>query len=736
MKQAVFLFLVSLLLLPAGFAASPEGSVIGVPISLADSLLNFLNTAKEDTIEIKTLNKLSRQYINTGRYDEAIQLAQKAQQHAEKLGFKMGLGDAFSNIGVAYCYLGVNDKSRDNHRKALAVRKEINDRQGVAGSYNNIGLVYLNESNYEKTLENYFKSLKIKEEIGDRKGLTSSYNNIGVIYLKQKKYEKALDIFTKSLKICEEIDDKTGIAMANGNIGLVYFGKDNFKKSLESQLKSFKIREKIGDKLGMTLTLANIGNIYINQNDYRMALDIYFQGLKIDKEIGNNHGTAISYGNIGSCYLQMAEFEKSFQYLNKALDLYKQDEDNEGLDNVYWILSDLCSKKGDFKKAFEYQKLYSDTKDTILNEESNKQLTEMNSKYESERKDNDLIKKDAEIMKQQADGEKQIILRNAFILGFILVLVLAFFIFRGYRQKQRANRLLDEKNGKITDSINYAKRIQESILPPLQEMKKFLPESFVLYQPKDIVSGDFYWFHKSAYPAIHLRDGEASKANTNSLSGEDGGGHILIAAVDCTGHGVPGAFMSMMGYNLLEQVVKKHNIYQPSLILNELSKLVVESLRQTDQIGKVNDGMDIALVSLVKNTESSQGEKESQSPLYSHLEYAGAHNSLYLIRNGILHETKADKASIGYSFDKSFSFANHKIMLEKGDCLYIFSDGFADQSGGPDNEKFYYQPFRELLIEISHLSMEEQKKKLQTVFSEWKGSKDQIDDMLVIGLRV
>jgi len=706
---------IALLFAPYEAIGTPEKN--SPPNKLTDSLLLVLKTAIDDSNKVNTLNLLSRQYSNTGNYNQAIIIGHQAQAIAQKIDYKMGQGNAYSNIGVVYWHQGEYDAALESHLNALEIRKKINDKQGVAGSYNNIGLVYLNQSNYEKTLENYFKSLKIKEEIGDKKGMANSYNNIGVIYLKQKNYTKALDIFTKSLTICKEISDKQGTAMAYGNIGLVYFYENDFKKSLDSQLEGFKIRKTIGDKQGMTLSLTNIGNIYINQSDYRMALDIYFQGLNIDREIGNKRGECVSYNNIGTCYMQMADYEKALQYLNKALTLCKDLEDNGELEDVYSALSDLYGKKGDYKQAFYFQKLYSDIKDTILNEESSRQLTEMNSKYESEKKDKQLIKKDAEITKQQVEKEKQIILRNAFIMGFLLVLVLAFFIFRGYRQKQKANKLLDEKNEKITDSINYAKRIQDSVLPPIVEIKKQLPESFVLYKPKDIVSGDFYWFY-----------------NPSPL--ENGRGEILLAAVDCTGHGVPGAFMSMMGYNLLEQVVKKHHILQPAMILNELSKLIVESLRQTDQLGKINDGMDIALISLTRNAESIGSGKGNDNPLFCQLEYAGAHNSLYLIRNGVLHETKASRSAIGFSLEKSFRFTNHTIPLEKGDCCYIFTDGFVDQKGGPDNEKFYYQPFRELLVEIHPLSMEEQKQKLEKVFSEWKGNSEQVDDMLVIGFRV
>ena len=263
---------------------------------------------------------------------------------------------------------------------------------------------------------------------------------------------------------------------------------------------------------------------------------------------------------------------------------------------------------------------------------------------------------------------------------------------------EKQKHLLEEKNLKITDSIYYAQRIQQAILPSQKMISSILPDSFIFFRPKDIVSGDFYW----AY-AIDKHQ-------------------VLFAAVDCTGHGVPGALMSIMGYNLLEQVVKENKIYQPALILDELSKLVVNTLKQTDEVGSIKEGMDIALCKINYKTYE--------------LEYAGAHNSLNLIRNGILTETKANQRSIGFASANSLKFNNHKIKLEKGDNFYIFSDGYADQFGGNGHQKFFYKPFRELLVEIHQLSMENQQQKLEKVIFEWKGKRDQTDDILIIGVRV
>jgi serine phosphatase RsbU (regulator of sigma subunit) len=468
----------------------------------------------------------------------------------------------------------------------------------------------------------------------------------------------------------------------------------------------------MGDKPGAAGVYNNIGVVYMYLNDYEKSLEYHFKVLKIREETNDVLASAGSYHNIGNVYIKQNKLKEAYYYLTHSLQIFKQVGFKEGIKDTYSSLSDLYDKSGDYKKACEYDKLYIDLKDSLLNEKSSRQIVEMNAKYDSEKKDKALITKDTEIAKQQAETEKQNLQRNAFIIGLVLVLVLAFFIFRSYRQKRTANELLKEKNGlietqkklveeknnKITDSLTYAKRIQQAILPTQELVKLILPQSFIFFKPKDIVSGDFYWMH-----AINKDE-------------------ILFTVVDCTGHGVPGALMSIIGYNLLEQVVKEHHIYEPAMILKEVSKLMKDSLKQNDESAEVKDGMDIALCKI--NYQNKE------------LEYAGAHNSLYLIRNGILTETKADRRSVGISHSKSDSFLNHKIKLEKEDCLYIFSDGYADQKGGAENKKLFYSTFKELLVTIHQLPLEEQKEYLKKTITEWIGNKEQIDDMLIIGVKI
>lgn len=266
---------------------------------------------------------------------------------------------------------------------------------------------------------------------------------------------------------------------------------------------------------------------------------------------------------------------------------------------------------------------------------------------------------------------------------------------------EKQKKEIEKKNSSITESINYAKRIQEAILPGDSIVKKSLPESFVFYKPKDIVSGDFYWIF-------------------------DAGDRVLFSAVDCTGHGVPGALMSIIGHSMLEKVVKEYGLLKPSLILNALSKELARTLNPNQLENKhddIKDGMDLAICSIFKN-----GDK---------VEFAGAYNPLYIVRNQEILEIKSDRLQIGrLNYTKGESFSNKELKLEKNDVLYIFSDGFVDQKGGPKKKKFYYQPFRELLIEIHKLPMQEQKVKLQEQILNWKGDLEQTDDICIIGVRV
>jgi serine phosphatase RsbU (regulator of sigma subunit) len=351
-----------------------------------------------------------------------------------------------------------------------------------------------------------------------------------------------------------------------------------------------------------------------------------------------------------------------------------------------------------------------------VNEANTKKSVQAEMNYEFEQKQTaekaEQDKKDAIV---EQDRKKQEVIRNSFIAGFLLMLALAFFIFRGYRQKQKANEiitqqkeevekqktiveqqkaLVEEKNKDILDSITYAKRLQDAILPPLSIINQYLPESFVLYKPKDIVAGDFYWMERV-------------------------GDTILIAAADCTGHGVPGALVSVVCSNALNRTVKEFKITEPGKILDKVRELVLETFEKSES--NVQDGMDISLCCLNMQTREMQ--------------WSGANNALWYIQNNELKEINPDKQPIGKT-DKPAPFNTHKLQLQKGDTLYLFTDGYADQFGGEKGKKFKYKQLQQLITDNAQSIMEKQKAVLENKLNEWKGNLEQVDDVLVIGIRV
>ena len=269
-------------------------------------------------------------------------------------------------------------------------------------------------------------------------------------------------------------------------------------------------------------------------------------------------------------------------------------------------------------------------------------------------------------------------------------------VVRQKEEVERQGRKVVELYKNVTDSIRYAKRLQESILPPDERIREMLPQSFVLYRPKDIVSGDFYWI-------------------------DEVNGKVVFAAVDCTGHGVPGAFMSLVGYNGLNQSIKERGLTRPSEILRDLNRIAYDTLHKDRDKFLVRDGMDLALCTLDR--------------AHGVLEYAGANCPLYLVRNGELQQYAPDKMAIGGAELNGRAFTDHRIRLETGDMVYLFSDGYPDQFGGEKGKKFLYRRFRELLVSISHEPMERQRALLQDALQHWRGGHDQVDDILVIGMR-
>jgi len=628
---------------------------------------------------------------------------------------------------------------------SLKISEELKDKEGISISIGKMGVVYRSQGNYPKALDYYLKALKIAEDSGNINLIATWVGNIGIFYDEQKDYSTALSYYFKALKMAEDLGNKKHIGAWLGNIGNVYMMQKDYSKTLEYYYRALKTADELGDKNGMAIWLGNIGMVYAEQglaaselsvrkNLINQALEYSLKALKAAEDIGYKHLEANTLSIIGSLYTKKSETESgknknhalkmAEDYLLRALSLSKEIVALNTVKDSQQFLSELYSASGKYDKALEYYKNYVTVKDSIYNEENTKKQTRTEMNYEFEKKEAlakaEQEKKDAISIEQLRRKNQQ---RNAFMGGFGLTLLLAGSIFFSLQQNKKKNKIItiqklevEEKNRHITDSITYALRIQTAILPPDKMVKEYLKNSFVLYLPKDIVAGDFYWLE-----AIQFADETISKsANEKSLVVNTSDNQlILFAACDCTGHGVSGAMVSVVCHNALTRSVREYGLIQPAAILDKTADLVQENFEKSEE--KIEDGMDISLCAYY--------------PKRNKMQWAGANNSLWLIRNGQIIEYKADKHRIGKYDNKKF-YTNYEIDLMKDDTIYLFSDGYHDQIANDGEMKLTRKGFKNILLSIQDKTMDGQRKELINLHKQWKGQIEQIDDICIIGVRV
>jgi serine phosphatase RsbU (regulator of sigma subunit) len=485
-------------------------------------------------------------------------------------------------------------------------------------------------------------------------------------------YQRALDVFIETAY-------KKGIATVYNNIGVIYAGLGNTAIKHGNKMEAF-------------------------QSYFPKALVNYEQAFKIKQEINDRNSYAGSYMNLASVYKDMWKFNESRAYFNNALSLAKELGSKEDIRDSYFGLAELDSITGNFNGAFNNYKLYVMYRDSVHNDENTNEMLKSQMNFDFEKKQ--AIEKAEQEKKEalhKAELSKQRTQRNALFAGVGLLMLLAIVSYRSFLNKKKShaelelkNKIIEEKNKDITDSINYAKQIQQAILPTTGALWTAFKDHFVLYKPKDIVSGDFYWF--------------TEKQDKH-----------FLAVVDCTGHGVPGAFMSMMSSATLNHIVNDKGVYESNKILDMMHTAIRVALNQEG--GQNRDGMDIGLCVLDKKNRK--------------LFYSGAMRSLYMVRNGELDIVKGDRRSIGGVTSEGLQpFTCHEIDLVESNMFYLTSDGYVDQFGGAEGKKFREKQFHELLRKIYEKPMKEQKAILESEFVSWKGPLEQVDDVCVVGVRV
>lgn len=716
LSKRSYLYLIFLIVFSPAFGQKKERP---------DSLLSLIKTSTDDSIVAHTCNKIAFFYIHS-HPDSAAKYLTISRKIASQKKLIKALSYNYTLTGNLNYWDGKTDTAFYYYTKAFETDNAIGDSSSLISDRMHLSKIYSSKGDIDKALENLFAGLEIAKKIGDSKQEGDCLFALAVLYDRQDLPEKAIKFCENAVEIQKRIGDSAGMAYSYHRMGLAYEGLKKYDKALEKLQASFEIRKKLKAVAQYGASLNGIGLVYMDKKEYQKALKNFYDAYKYWSEANDKEGIVIATGNLGEISLRMGDEENALKYL---LESYQRADEIHSLSfqkGSARAIAGIYYKQGKYKLAYDFFSKYSNLRDTLFSDENADRIAQMQSKYESEQKEQKIKLLTQEGLLQQSEITKKKLILNAISIAVILLVVLIVMSFRNIRQKQKANQQLQSayseiehknehlievykelelnrdavagKNKEITDSIKYAKRLQEAILPGNDFVTKLFPDSFVLYKPKDIVSGDFYWF-------------------------EHWGNKKLFAAVDCTGHGVPGAFMSIVGYNQLNQAVNESGLSKPNLILNALNKGVTRALKQSIEGSTVKDGMDIALCAYDESTGM--------------LEYAGAYNSLWMIRGGQLTEVKADKKPIGVFIGEELKpFHNYEIKVEKGDCVYVFTDGYADQFGGEKGKKFKYKPLQQLLIENHHLSMQEQNKLLDDTIESWRGSLEQVDDILIIGIRI
>lgn len=704
-----------------------------------DEQISLSKNFRRDSLEVVNLTNRIDTLYKYEDFDKASQLIDKTIPFCENLGLTLQLAKLYKMRGDIY-------RSTDNYIKAiesltisLDYYQKNNNSKGIAGVHNRMGAVYRLQGKYPTALEHYFEALKCYQSNNDNSGASTTMNNIGIVYLYQKDYDKALEYYLKSLEISVKLDDES-IYISYLNIGEAYKKKEDYKNAIDYFLKSLILSKKFKDLDATGVNYNEIGSIYTELNNLQQAKIYLDLALETFKGLGSKSRQAECHIYLGKYFTKTNDPQQAITHYNKALSLAGESGAKEFYTNALQCLSEAYENTKNASLALKYFKEYTAARDSLFNENNTKRSVQAELLYQFERKQETLkleqAKKDAILIEK---AKQQKVFRNFLIAILSLLIIFTTYILSAYRDKHRANELLatqqkeilekneellqqqeeilaqrDEieeknlilerskqiiaaKNDRIISSIEYAQTIQQAILPHQDQLSKFFKDHFVVFLPKDIVSGDFFWF--SADKDI-----------------------VFAAVIDCTGHGVPGSFMSLIGNTLLNQIVNEWRTQDPALILEYLHEKIRKALQQDEKHSKAHASMDICFVKINLNTHK--------------ITFAGANRPLYVVQNGILTKYTGDKKSVGgFQRETQRYFTNNEITLSSNSLLYLTTDGFVDQMN-PEKRKIGPNQLLKLLEENSSKPMALQKDILMNTLEVYKNGEEQIDDICILGIKI
>ena len=678
-----------------------------MPAQKADSLKHQLTLVKTDTGKVTLYTTLASNLLHEN-VTESFSFAFKGVSLSTKIKYDKGLAESYQILGNLYDF-NSNDSALFYLTKSKDLKYKLKDLKGVASLYTSIGTYYDKYGNSELALNNYIKSLKLFDSLGIPKGIAGSALGIGNVFATIKDYKKAIEYYQLSIINYEKINSPY-LSWAINNLATVYEKTNDRQKAKNLYEESLKLKIENNDFYGAVFSIDNIGLILHKEGKNQEALNYFFKALKINREHQLEKETfANSYKNIIESLLSINRNKEASLYLDSLWVITNQLKlSNLKLEYVK-LKSAYYENTKDYKNALLYKDKYIILNDSFFNYDMNKKVSEADAKYKTEKKQKEIELLNKDNIIQQIKIDKQQAQKKWFIVGLICLIALMAYLYKSYLQKQKANTLItsqkkevenknliiEEKQKEILDSIHYAKRIQNALLASetiLNENLNNHKNYFIFYNPKDIVSGDFYW---------------ATEHNNK----------FYLAVCDCTGHGVPGAFMSLLNIGFLSEAIKEKNIEKPNEVFNYVRTRLIDSISSDGQ----QDGMDGILLCIDKTLNQ--------------ISYAAANNEPILVSDNNIIELPKDKMPVGKG-EKIQSFTLQTIDANEGDTLYLYTDGYADQFGGPKGKKFKYKALNELLLSVVELPMHEQKEKLDTTLSSWKMNLEQVDDILIFGLKL
>lgn len=689
-----------------------------------DSLNKIAESTSHDTIKFQALSDLNWLYSRIDP-NKAKNVGYRELQLASQLK-PVYKAQACNDIAIAFFKLSMFDSSLVYNKKALQIRKTLNRIDLVGSSLAKMGAVYTESGDLKNALSTTLEALSIFEKLNDKPKMALLYNNISQLYEKFNQLDMVKVYGEKSLKLCNEVGDDYGAANAKSALASYYIKHNQSELAFQLLDEVIKTYYQYGDTLTVAAVYNNMGYMHRLLGHTKEGRMYYLKAIELSQRAGDTQGALMYKHNLSNVLMQDGDYKGAEKLSEDVLKLTAPDNFQQLL-LTYRLMANIKAYLGKGRESEEYQDRFVTLKDSLFTGENASAMAHLQTVYETEKQSLQIqnLEKDKELQDAEIKKRNQAII--AIAVGLALLIVLMIVVLKSYRQNQRAkdlitqqkqhvelqrdklhvqNVIIEEKKKEILDSINYARRIQEAILPPQEDIHKSFPQSFVYYQPKDIVAGDFYWL----YEEENLEE-ENIAASFNPA---------LLAAADCTGHGVPGAFMSLLGKENLD---KSLNVSaSPAGILGELNRNIKRALKQNTKEDATRDGMDIALI-------KKQGNR---------IWYSGANRPLWIKRKNSneIEEIRATKTAIGGFTPDNQIFEEHEFEFESGDMLYLFTDGYADQFGGEKQKKLTTKRLKEIFVQISALPLNEQHDYLKNFMSQWKSNTEQVDDILVIGVRV